>query len=379
MALGCCRGETCAHATHSISEHPGQAQKPPTDWPDFRGNALQTGVADSPLPEQLEILWRFETKDAIEGTAAIADGLVFVGGQDEHVYAVSLADGNQKWKYKAGSPMKVGAAVNAGAVYIGDEYGKFHCLTAANGEKRWIFDTETEITSAANFDGNRVLFGSGDQLLFCLDKEKGGKPLWTFKVPGGPVLASPAIIDKKTFVAGCDSELHVIDTESGKETNAVELEGQVGATPALMGDFLYVGTMSNQVQAINWKEGKVAWSYEAAKRQQPFYASVAATADLVLAGGRDKCLHALDRKTGKEKWIFPTGGKVDSSPVVAGNRVYFGSNDGKLYVVDLATGKQIQAIELGKKGILASPAVSTERLVIGTIDGDLFCLGKKQQ
>ena len=69
---------------------------------------------------------------------------------------------------------------------------------------------------------------------------------------------------------------------------------------------------------------------------------------------------------------------MDSSPVVAGKRVYFGSNDGKLYVVDLNTGTEIQSIELGKKGILASPAVSGDRLVIGTIDGVLYCLGKKQ-
>src|SRR5205814_2197562 len=116
-------------------------------------------------------------------------------------------------------------------------------------------------------------------------------------------------------VAGCDSTLHVIDTQTGNEIKEVELTGQVGATPALIGDFLYIGTMSNQVQAVNWKEGKVAWSYESAKRQQPYYASVAATADVILAGSRDKCLHALDRQTGKMKWVFPTGGKVDSSPV----------------------------------------------------------------
>jgi outer membrane protein assembly factor BamB len=64
--------------------------------------------------------------------------------------------------------------------------------------------------------------------------------------------------------------------------------------------------------------------------------------------------------------------------VVAGQRVYVGSLDGKLYVVDLGAGKQVQAIALGKQGILASPAVSGDRLVIGTVDGVVYCLGKKQ-
>ena len=274
--------------------------------------------------------------------------------------------------------IKVGIAVNGGAVYAGDEDGKLHCLDAKTGKKLWLFDTEAEITSAPNFFVDKVVFGGGNETLYCLDKDKGGKPLWTFKVPGGPVLGSPAIIDGKTFVAGCDSIMHVIDIKTGKEKKSIELDGQVGATPALVDDFLYVGTMTNQVQAINWKEGKVAWSYEAQKRQQPFYASAAAVNDLILAGSRDKCLHALDRKSGVAKWVFQTGGKVDSSPVVAGKRVYFGSGDGKLYVLDWAKGEKVQEVALGTKwGILASPAVSDGRLVIGTVDGGLYCLGRE--
>jgi outer membrane protein assembly factor BamB len=347
------------------------------DWPVFRGNPQQTGVATSGLPDKLEILWRFDTPSAIEGTAAIADGVVFFGGQDEHVYAVGLADGKRKWKYKAAAPMKVGAACSDGLVYVGDEDGKFHCIDAKTGEKRWLFDTDSEITSAASFDGQRVLFGAGDNLLYCLDKNKGGPPLWTFKVPGGPVMATPAIIDSKTFVAGCDNTLHVIDTTTGKELSSVELDGQVAATGALVGNVLYIGTMTNQVQAIDWMTGKVVWTYEAKKKQQPFAGSVAATKDLVIAGSRDKCVHGIDLKTGGEKWVTPTGGRVDSSPVVAGQRVYVGSMDGKLHVLDLAKGDMVQTVELSKRGLAASPAVSSGRLVIGTLEGALVCLGKK--
>jgi outer membrane protein assembly factor BamB len=222
-----------------------------------------------------------------------------------------------------------------------------------------------------------VLFGGGDSLLYCLDKTKGGPPLWTFKVPGGPVMATPAIIDSKTFIAGCDNTLHVIDTKTGKELSSVELDGQVAATGALGGDVLFIGTMTNQVQAIDWKAGKIVWTYEAKAKQQPFAGSVAATKDLVIAGSRDKCVHAVDLKAGTEKWVTPTGGRVDSSPVVAAARVYVGSMDGKLYVLDLAKGTIMQTVELSKRGIVSSPAVSGGRLVIGTLEGALVCLGKK--
>ena len=42
-----------------------------------------------------------------------------------------------------------------------------------------------------------------------------------------------------------------------------------------------------------------------------------------------------------------TRARVDSSPVVAGGRAYVGSNDGKLYVVDVATGKIVFEFEAG--------------------------------
>jgi outer membrane protein assembly factor BamB len=356
----------------------GSLENNRADWPVFRGNPQQTGVTPAALPDKLEVVWKYQTGNAIEGTPAIAGDTVYIGSTDEHLYALTLSDGTFKWKYNAKAAILVGCAVDGGFVYVGDQEGKFHCVDGKTGEAKWVFDTESEITSAATFDGPRVLFGAADQMLYCLDKDKGGKPLWTFKVPGGPVLGSPAVIDKRTFVAGCDSILHVIDTTNGKEVKGVELEGQVGSTPALIGDVLYVGTMTNQIQAIDWKEGKVLWTYESpGKNKQPFFASVAATKDLVIGGSRDKHVHAVERGTGNGKWTFATGGRVDCSPVVAGGRVYVGSLDGKLYVLDLARGTQIQTVDLGRKGLLGSPAVSHGRLVIGNVDGMVYCLGQK--
>src|SRR5438105_3436642 len=72
------------------------------DWPNFRGNALQNGIAESPLPAPLEVLWKIQAKDGIEATAAIVKGTVYFGSFDQYLYAVNLTDGKEKWKYKGG-------------------------------------------------------------------------------------------------------------------------------------------------------------------------------------------------------------------------------------------------------------------------------------
>jgi outer membrane protein assembly factor BamB len=341
-------------------------------WKVFRGNALQNGVAASSLPDDLSELWKFETNDSIEGAPAIAGGVAYVASMSENMYALSLANGKQKWVYKGG-PFKASPAVHGDAVYAGDGDGKFHCVDTTTGKKRWVFETNAEIIGGANFFNDLVLFGSYDETLYCLTS--GGQEKWHFKTQG-PFNGSPAVADGRTFVAGCDSNVHVIDIAKGTELTSVDLGSQSGATAAVDGDRLFVGTMGNQVQAIDWKKGALDWTFQPAKGSQPFYSSAAVTGDLVIIGSRDKCIYALDRKTGTERWNFRTGGRVDSSPVVVDNRIYCGSMDGKLYVLDLATGKQLKKIALNGP-VSGSPAVAEGRLLIGTQGGTIYCFGAK--
>ena len=358
-------------------------QAPAADWSLFRGNPLQTGVAASSLPDNLEIRWKFKARDGIEGAAAIVNGTVYVGSLDEHLYALDLASGQVKWTYQSDAangtkvgPIRASPSVRDGLVYVGDADGMFHCVEAATGKKRWTFDTGAEIASSASFAGDTVLFGSSDENLYCLSKE--GKEQWKFKVPGGPVMGTPAIVGDRTFAAGCDSTLHVLDTTKGTEVaGTVDLGGQVGSTVAVIGDQLYVGTMSGEVLAIQWKKGEILWRFEAPRAKQPFYASAAATDNLIIVGSRDKHVYALDRQSGKQAWSFTAKKKVDSSPVVAGQRVFVGSSDGNLYVLDLASGTERKHFELGRE-IAASPAIGDNSLVIGTMEGNIYCIGAKK-
>src|SRR5580704_12001986 len=89
------------------------------DWLLQRGNPLQTGFVKSALPDKLEVLWQFATKDAIEGTPAVHDGIVYIGSLDGNLYALDLASGQQKWKSDVG-PIKAPPSYRDGFIYIGD-------------------------------------------------------------------------------------------------------------------------------------------------------------------------------------------------------------------------------------------------------------------
>jgi outer membrane protein assembly factor BamB len=71
-----------------------------------------------------------------------------------------------------------------------------------------------------------------------------------------------------------------------------------------------------------------------------------------------------------------TEGRIEGSPVVVGERVYAGSMDGNLYVIDVDTGTEIQRLKLDS-AVTGSIAVADGRLLVGTQNGTLYCLGKK--
>ncbi len=56
-------------------------------------------------------------------------------------------------------------------------------------------------------------------------------------------------------------------------------------------------------------------------------------------GSDDGNVYAVDAATGRQNWKYSTGGPAPSSPAVADGRVYFGSYDGRFYAVDARTGK----------------------------------------
>lgn len=346
------------------------------DWPVFRGDAAMTGVAvNSKLPAELAEKWKFKTGNMIEGAPIIVEGVVYVASADKHLYALDLATGKQKWKSPLGSPTKASPGFREGVVYVGNSDGMFRAFNAADGKELWKYECPGEINSGCNFAGDFILIGSYDGTLSALKAD--GKKAWDVKLDQ-PVNGTPAVAEGRTFLAGCDSILHVYDAATGKELGTADLGGQAAATAAVSGDFAYVGTMSNTVVAVELKAPKKLWDFEAKIRQQPFYSSAAVTEKFVYAGSRDKKLYALDRAAGRERWSFPTDGMVDASPVVAGGRVYCGclSTDGNFYVLDATTGKKLQELFLGS-AITGSAAVAGDVLLVGTEKGTLYCLGSK--
>ena len=95
---------------------------------------------------------------------------------------------------------------------------------------------------------------------------------------------------------------------------------------------LLIATSFGQLFA---QDSEAVWRFQTGGR---VYSSPAIAGEKVIIGSSDSCLYAFDKTDGKVLWKFSTEGAVNSSPAVNEANVYFSSTDGNLYAVDHNTG-----------------------------------------
>lgn len=89
---------------------------------------------------------------------------------------------------------------------------------------------------------------------------------------------------------------------------------------------------------------------------------------MVYVGSNDGALFALDAATGRERWRRPTGGPIWAAPLVVGDVVYVGNGDGRVLAVDRKTGAMLWDEPFVADGAIEStPAEHSGRLFV-TLD-----------
>jgi len=89
-------------ARRLFSQSPAPAAAPADRWVQFRGSPSLTGVSATTIAPAPKLAWAWEGGEAFDSSAAIADGVVYVGTATGELIAVGLADGKLRWRYKAG-------------------------------------------------------------------------------------------------------------------------------------------------------------------------------------------------------------------------------------------------------------------------------------
>lgn len=272
-----------------------------------------------------------------------ARGRLYVGADDDTLYAIDPGSSKIAWSKKLGNcaparaPGPEGARCDVdggptlgpdGDLYVGAD-GVYRVTTA--GEIVWHWPTDVDrpkhvFSSPLVTEDGLVVFGGQDGFVTALDTADGTQK-WRYKVGADVDGSAAAGIDGSVYIGADDGRMFALRTD-----------------------------------------GSLKWSFVA---QSDIRSSVAVAPDgTIYLSSFDGNMYSLD-PAGNVRWMLPTGGRIAASPVLdADGVVYVGSQDDRLYAVT-AEGKVRWNVEF-PTDIDSSVAITPAgTLVVGSDDGTL--------
>lgn len=117
----------------------------------------------------LQQLWTAKAKGSLT-SAAVVNGVAYIGSGDGNLYAVNASTGAPVWKtLLAGGGTSSSPAVVNGTVFIGTgvDKGFFYALKASNGAVLWRFQPKAGVASSPAVANGIVYFGGNDDRVYA--------------------------------------------------------------------------------------------------------------------------------------------------------------------------------------------------------------------
>jgi outer membrane protein assembly factor BamB len=247
--------------------------------------------------------------------------------------AIDLADRSELWRVPLGAVSRSGVTVDGDAAYVGDQDGTLYSIDVADGTLRWSAEMPGRLdVSIAVADGRAVAVSrtaeSRGVLVAAHDVDDGSR-LWQVSPQVGSTASSAAALGEGiVVVALADRLVRALGAEDGDERWAsltLQLFSPV-TSPALNDDALFVADLGGGLYRFDAEDGDRAWSHQ--------------FNEVVLR----------------------------SSPVVSGDSVLLGLNDGRLVAVDASSGHLVWQ-SATSPGLLGAIAVSSDA-VVAVMGGD---------
>jgi outer membrane protein assembly factor BamB len=284
--------------------------------------------------------------------------------------------GRLAWSHTTGGPVTSGAAVAGGVVYIGGGDGHVYALEAATGHLIGKLPAGGAVSAPVTIAGNRLLAGSADGMVHAWSIP-GGVRLWR-RPTGGPVHCQPTLAGHVVYAGSDDHHVYALHAGSGVPIWYQLTGGKVRSAPQRGRDpyttQVYVGSDDGSLYGLHADSGTPAWHVRAggAVDGGPVQNGAA-----VYAGNADGILLSVETDTGDENWRFAAGGAISGPPVSAGQTVYFGSADHSVYAVAVYTlnkrGSMIWSRHLGG-AVNSGLALDGTMLYAGSDDGYLYAI-----
>ena len=213
-----------------------------------------------------------------------------------------------------------------------------------------------------------------------------GTPLWRTRVKA-QFSSGPGYGEGIVVLGTTQGELLAFDAASGKRRWRARVTSEVLSIPVVRAGKVVVRTIDGRVAAFDARSGKRSWLYI---RREPLLSlrgtsSPVVAGDTVLNGFDNGMLVAMKIGDGKPVWekriALPTGRSelqrlvdIDADPVIMGDTAYVGTYQGKVAAVVIETGELVWTRKIST---YAGLAADSRRIFITDEDSEIWALDRR--
>ncbi len=214
------------------------------------------------------VRWRFTTGGRVRSSPAVAGGTVFVGSMDGSLYALDLRSGRLRWRYDTEGrtlrsreygfdrkTIQSSPAVAEGVVYVGSRDGHLYAVDAGSGRLRWRFDHRVSWVNTSPAVADGIVYAGSSDARFVQGVDAGtGREVWRLRT-AGPVWSSPAVAGDVVYFADFTGRLYALDRRSGSLLWTYRGGAGLRSSPVPGDGMLYLGAEDGTVYAIRASDG----------------------------------------------------------------------------------------------------------------------------
>jgi outer membrane protein assembly factor BamB len=227
-----------------------------------------------------------------------------------------------------------------------------------------------------------VFVGSCNGVLHGVDRQT-GKARWTYSATndgGKPEFHGRPLVTSDVIVIGSDDRRsegvgHVYAFDASN----LKLKWKYRAGPGTMTDVLrfdrtvYAVTLSDELIAVDLGTGAVQWTFGGGASNPQFLvnSTPALVGDRIIFGSLNGKIQALDARSGHVLWQRELGARVSTSIAVVGNNAYLGDTDGRVHKLNANTGATDATLQVEGTASFKLVPVGESLLVFANESGNI--------
>lgn len=338
----------------------------------FRQSIILGGIALLGLGTLNSCKKEFSEEPVIE---AVATPSVYIGNNNNFVYALDPTTGAKKWEINAGSAVLASVVVHDNAAWVASSAGMLYKVNRATGkvvaERNFsapilvtplVYDGKIYVAA-----GSKIHLIDNTALTTIFSEDAGGA------ITGAPTIHNILGVEYPMLFVSAQNTVRSFRYDSlfVNTTFTAPDAGTFAMSPCIENDtVMYIGNLNGKVYAVNTRNNTVKWSYTSGG---PITSTVLTIGGNILFGSADRNFYSIDTETGRLRWKHLTGGEITGAPYVYNQNVYFGSFDKFVYCIDIIDGEVVWQLETPAL-MKGSPVVSQEKVYIAGYDQIMYCL-----